>query len=276
MERKEENMKAQSLFVLFMISLLSGFCVGECTLDHFIIGCNPDGIWGTSDDDKLFVDTWQKYRKSGATDYENWFYPLEKSAFPSSHQWRKGEPGFDAFQDDNPAANYTYDPNRCLAGIPDTDYSLEIRCVSLAPGIRAVHKEYPNFTIDDEGQAFNHSAIQAARPGYDGHMHLSYQAVDGESLFWVTWVVVDVLEDGDVYEASEPFTVVFNSEPLAGDLVVNGVVDANDLGELGYYWASEGGGIENDYFERADANRDGKVNFGDFAQAAGNWLQGSP
>jgi hypothetical protein len=77
----------------------------------------------------------------------------------------------------------------------------------------------------------------------------------------------------ETYESSEPFSVVFNAEPLAGDLVVDGTVDINDLAELSYYWLKDEGSIYNDYYERADSNRDGKVNLVDFAMLASNWLE---
>jgi len=59
---------------------------------------------------------------------------------------------------------------------------------------------------------------------------------------------------------------------IFGDLVIDGKVDTNDLAELCYYWMCQGGERENDYYERADASKDGAVNFTDFAMLAGNWL----
>ena len=44
-----------------------------------------------------------------------------------------------------------------------------------------------------------------------------------------------------------------------------------DLVEFSYYWLGDGGCKANDYYERADANRDGIVNFYDFALMASNW-----
>ncbi len=249
------------IFLIFFLSFVTVHVYAECPLDHFIIGINEDGIAGTDDDNKLFVDCRQKYRSS-----ENWYYSLSASIF-SDYKWRIGEPGFDGFQGTNPNAAYTYDPNRCLAGNPNEDYRIMIECISMPAGFRAVHKDYPTFTIDQVGQSFNHSQIHALRG--DPHMHLSYQAVDGTSLFWITWQMYDDLGQ---YEPSEPFTLVFNVEPLAGDLVVDGTVDIYDLAELSYYWLKDEGSIYNDYYERADSNRDGKVNFLDFAMLASNWL----
>lgn len=242
---------------------------GECPLDHFIIGCNADGIAGNEDDDKLFVSCKQKYRHTGSTEYEQWYYPLRESIF-SQYRYRIGEPGFDAFQADNPQANYTYDPNRALAGIPDTDYRILVECIAISDSLRAVHKEYPQFTIDAVGQWFNHSEIHHLRG--DSHMHFSYQAQDGESLQWITYRLYDALDDGHSYEVSEPFTIVFNNSPLPGDLVIDGFVDYYDLAELSRYWLSDNASRRNDYYERADVNRSGHVDSGDLAILAQHWL----
>ncbi len=240
----------------------------ECPLDHFIFGCNHDGIEGTSDDKTLFVDCRQKYRDSDETQYANWFYPLNKSIF-TTYPYRVGEPGLDAFQATNSSAACTYDPNRSLAGEPDVDYCVTVECIALSPGLRAVHKDYPQYTIDAVGQSFDHSYVHDLRG--DAHMHMSYQATDGDGLYWITFRLLDSLEDDDQYEPSEPFTIVFNVEPLAGDLVVDGQVNVADLAELSHYWLSPESSRHNDFCERADANRDGVVNLLDFARMAVNW-----
>ncbi len=243
----------------------------DCSLDHLIIGCNRDGIAGTDDDMKLFLDCRQKYRHSGPAEYSNWFYPLHESIF-TSYRYRLGEPGFDAYQATGSSTAGIYDPNRCLTGLPDVDYSIIVECISISPGLRVVHKEYPQFTIDRAGQYFNHSYINAMRG--DSHMHLSYQALSDSELYWVTYCVYDQFADpGDPnhYEVCEPVTIVFNKEPLAGDLAIDGTVDVNDLTEFCHYWLGAEGDRANDYYERADANRDGLVDFLDFSLLTSNW-----
>lgn len=256
---------------IYTVFFVSSTALAECPLDHFIIGCNSDGIWGTDDDTKLFVDCRQKYRDSGDTEYSNWFYPLHKSIF-SSYSYRLGEPGFDIFQNYNTNASYTYDPNRCLTGEPNTDYQIIVECVSMSTGLRAVHKEYPQFTIGEVGEFFNHSYIYDLRG--DGHMHFSYQAVDEENLHWITYCLYDAFAYPNApnhYQPSEPFTIVFNQEPLSGDLAVDDMVDIKDVMEFSYYWLGSEGNRNNDYYERADTNRDGSVDFIDFAFLASNW-----
>jgi hypothetical protein len=243
----------------------------SCPLDHLIIGCNEDGIEATDDDRKLFIDCRQKYRNSGEPLYKYWHYPLRRSIF-SAYPYRLGEPGFDAFQAHNPNNGYTYDPNRSAAGLADEDYRLIVECVSISPGLRAKHKEYPEFTIDKVGDRFNHSHIYKLRG--DPHMHLSYQAIDGDNLHWVTYCVYDEFadpNDPNHYRPSEPFTVVFNKEPLAGDLAVDAKVDGADLVRFCYYYLKMNGSVHNDYYERADGNTDGCVDLLDFALLGGSW-----
>ena len=260
---------AISIPIATILALAAGTIArAECPLDHLIIGCNRDGVEGTPDDRRLFLDCTQKYRNSGETEYAHWFYPLRKSIFPS-YGYRMGEPGFGAFQSHDSSA-HTHDPNRALAGSPDVDYSVVVECVSLSPGLRAVHKEYPQFTIGAIGEGFNHSYVYDLRG--DGHVHMSYQAVDGENLHWITFRLYDELDDGDQYEPSEPCTIVFNAEPPAGDLVVDGIVDMADLVELTDHWLAADSSRRNDYCERADANQDGFVDGFDFALLASNWL----
>lgn len=242
---------------------MTGSVLAECSLDHFIIGINEDSVWGTDDDNKLFLDCWQKYRRAGDDLYEHWYYPMTKSFFGD---YRIGEPGFDQFQDTDSAASYTYDPNRCPVGTPDQDYSITIECASLSDSLTAVHSDYPIFTIDAAGQSFSHSYIADLRGST--HMHMSYRCED-PNLAAVSWQLYD---DTGKYEPSNVYTIVFNAEPLPGDLVVDRTVNSLDLVELGYYWLYDDGSIDNDYYERADANRDGTVNMLDFALMAANWL----
>ena len=254
-----------------MVLIVSAATFAECSLDHLIIGRNRDGIPDTEDDWKLFVDCGQKYRHSGSGDYENWYYPLHESIF-SSYRYRLGEPGFDIYQTSGSTTGYAYDPNRALVGEPNVDYSIIVECLYMSPGLRLVHKEYPQFTIDEEGQYFSHSDIHQLRD--NPHMHLSYQATDDYNLHWITYFVYDAFADGNEpnhYSPADPVTIVFTQEPLAGDLMVDGTVDMNDLVELCYYWLESEGDRSNDYYERADANRDGAVDFLDFALMASNW-----
>ncbi len=240
----------------------------DCPLDHLVIGCNCDGAPGTEDDRRLFVDCTQKYHHSGDAEYERWYYPLHESVFPS-YPYRIGEPGFDAFQNTDRGEEHTYDPNRTLAGEPNLDYSVTVECIARSPGLQAVHKEYPQFTMGDIGDTFNHSYIHSLHQ--DSHIHMSYQATDGGNLHWITFRVHDGRVDNDRYESSRPFTIVFNTEPPAGDLAVDGRVDGADFREFSRYWLSLESSRRNDYCERADTDRDGFVDFFDFARLAANW-----
>ncbi len=245
----------------------------ECPLDHLIIGCNRDGIMGTDDDKQLFVDCEHKYRNSGDIEHTNWYYPLYESIFPT-YPYRVSEPGFDAFQSFDPSEGHTYDPNRAPIGLPLIDYDFVIECVALSPGLQVVHKDYPQFALTQAGDSFDHSNLHDLYG--EPHVHLSYQALDGETLHWVTFRVYDALDDGDSYQPSPSVAIVFNTEPLPGDLVIDGTVNMDDLVRFSDYWLAPESSRENDYCERADANRDGLVDFADFAHLAANWRMSLP
>jgi hypothetical protein len=254
--------------VLILVAVSCRPTWAECSLDHLIIGCNRDGIEGTDDDEQLFVDCKHKYRHSGDTEYANWFYPLYESAFPT-YPYRISEPGIDAFQSVDPSEDHTYDPNCAPTGLPLIDYDLVIECVAFSPGLQVVHKDYPQFTLAQAGDSFDHSDLHALYG--EAHVHLSYQAGDGQGLYWVTFRVRDALDDGNLYRTSRPVTIVFNVAPLRGDLVVDGEVSMDDLARFSEYWVASESSMENDYCERTDVNRDGFVDFVDFAHLAANW-----
>ena len=127
---KERCLMKRYSFVMCIILIvtISMPALAHCSLDHLIIGCNEDGLKGTDDDRKLFVDCGQKYRNISPTTYRNWYYPLHKSIFPE-YSYRLGEPGFDVFQNQHLHESHTYDPNRCLIGRPDEDYRIIVECI---------------------------------------------------------------------------------------------------------------------------------------------------
>lgn len=245
-----------------IILIISAGALAECPLDHLLIGCNPDGIVGTDDDMKLFVDCTMKYRhsdpnNSGEATWLNWYYPLYYNERYDRYQI--DEPGFELIEDK--------DPNRQLMGIPDVEHRIIIRCLSIAPGFE-VYNSSIGVVFDEPGDTFNYSGF------WEPHLHLQYRTesvAEGTDLLWITFQIYDEIAGLNQYEVSEPFTIVFSGEPLAGDLVVDGTVDVMDLMEFSYYWLAEKGCRANDYYERADANRDGKVDFCDFALLASNW-----
>jgi hypothetical protein len=242
--------------------LFSASAVADCPLDHLLIGCNYDGVAGTDDDMKLFVDCTMKYRHSdpnhsGEATWLNWYYPLYYNERYDRYQI--DEPGFELIEDNN--------PNRQLTGIPDVDYRINIRCLSIVPGF-AVWNSSVGVIFDEPGDTFNYSSF------WDSHLHLQYRTTaptESADLLWVTFQIYDEIASFNQYEVSEPFTIVFAGEPLAGDLAVDGTVDVLDLVEFSYYWLGDAGCRANDYYERADTNRDGKVDFSDFALMASNW-----
>ena len=244
--------------------IISTVVFAHCPFDHFLIGCNQDGVIGTNDDMKLFVDCTNKYRhsdpaRSGDPTWLNWYYPMYYNQRYKRYQI--DEPGFELMEDD--------DPNRMLVGTLNEDYRIIIRCVSITPGF-VVWNNPLGLIFDEPGDSFDFVDLQ------ESHFHLEYRAgvpAGSKDLHWVTFQIVDEMVDTNQYEASETFTIVFVREPLAGDLVVDGIVDINDLVQFGYYWLNDEGDRTNDYYERADANRDGLVDFLDFTLLASNWLK---
>jgi len=255
-------MKAHSSIISFTISLIflnTAALYAACPLDHFEIGRNADGIWGTTDDLKLFIDCGQIYRHSDPADNQNptwryWHYPLYYSVI--YHNYTIGEPGFDTIKAD--------DPNHCLTGTPLVDYNIVVECVSISTGLTASYTGYPSFTLTAVGDYFSHS-------GYtDPHLHMTYRAPTNDRLYWITFRMYDTLGE---YEPSDDFTLVFIKDPLDGDLAVDGVVDWQDMTQCCGYWLFEDGSRINDFYQRADMNRDAIVNFVDFSLLAANWLK---
>jgi hypothetical protein len=81
-----------------IILIISASAPADCPLDHLLIGCNPDGVTGTDDDMKLFVDCTMKYRhsdpnNSGEATWLNWYYPLYYNE--RYNRYQIDEPGFD-------------------------------------------------------------------------------------------------------------------------------------------------------------------------------------
>ncbi|MBN1457718.1 MAG: hypothetical protein JW912_07695 [Sedimentisphaerales bacterium] len=255
-------MKSHLNFIIAaaMFFLLSGPCFAACSLDHFLIGCNRDGLFGTDDDNILFVDCSDKYRHSDPAHsadptWLNWFYPLYYN--PVYSRYQIGEPGFDLMD--------STDPNRQLAGTPDLDYRIIIECVSIKSGFIARNATL-GIELDQPGDFINHSSLA------DPHLHLEYRAPSpsgATDMQWITYILYDDLGD---YQQSEPFSVVFVQEPLAGDLVIDGSVNVEDLLEFCYYWLRDNPARENDFYERADCNRDGYIDLIDFAFFSSNWL----
>ncbi|MGA2915406.1 MAG: dockerin type I domain-containing protein [Sedimentisphaerales bacterium] len=245
--------------ILFIIILTAGgLCFAECPLDHFLIGCNQDGITGTADDNELFVDCSEIYRHSDPANNQNptwlyWHYPLYYSVI--YHDYSIGEPGFDTIKAD--------DPNHCLSGTPMVDYDIIIEVVSISPTLRGVFQGSPAFTLSQVGDSFNHSSFS------DPHMHFTWRAPTNTQLCWIAFQMYDAKNK---YLPSEPFSIVFNTDPCAGDLVIDGKVNMTDFVEFCNFWLQDNGNRSNDFYQRADANRDGKVDFEDFCLLAANWL----
>lgn len=256
----------QIVTTFFVWVVISAGLYGDCSLDHLSIGCNQDGIVGTDDDAKLFIDSSQKYRHSDPANpngntWLNWYYPLYPSVVYSPYYI--GEPGFQEITDD---------PCKALQGTPNADYRIIIECLDIADGFCAV--KINDFNINQPGDSFNLSQYAEA------HVHVNYIGQDRDTLKWITFYAYDELadpgatpDDPNGYFPSEPFTIVFAQEPLPGDIAVDGIVEINDLVKFSSHWTKGLAERKNDFYERDDCNRDGYVDMIDYAMLADNWLK---
>jgi hypothetical protein len=245
--------------LLVLLSMVAS-AEADCPLDHFLIGCNEDGIIGTADDMRLFADRSNMYRhsdpdNSGDPTWLHWHYPLYYNIRYDRYQ--NGEPGFDTIK--------TEDPNRMLTGVPDANYRVIVRCLNISPGFSA-RQSALGVLLDSPGDSFSHSSLS------DPHIHLEYRAPSPQGasqLFWITYRLED--EFGH-YQPSEPLTLAFVIDPLLGDIVLDDSVNGLDLAAFADHWLDDNCSYANDFCSRADSSRDGLVNFADFAILAQNWL----
>ena len=248
-----------SLFMFWLPSVRAG-----CPIDHILIGCNPSGIVETDDDMQLFFDVTQKYRQSdpnqvGESTWLNWYYPMSEPGWLSPNHYRRQVPGFDW--------------NSAPAHQLDGDYEVWIECIAISPGLDARTGD-ASVTITKAGDEFY----------FDGHFHMWYRVpeaqADPNQAYWITFQAYDKLGN---YLPSEPTTIVFMNAPLEGDLTLDGTVGRADLMFFLDYWLAYSdatrynarGQAAYDLFERADINRDYRVDIADFSILAQQWLFGA-
>jgi hypothetical protein len=252
--------------VLFFIAISASSVPAYCPLDHLFIGCNKDGIEDTPDDMKLFIDCRHKYRSVDSQG--NWYYSLNQSGFDPC-DYIINEPGLDEINDGSQSDHPLKDPDRSLEGTRNQDYRIMYRCVSISDNF-TVTDLAGDIEITQPGDEFNISDQGAT------HFHLWYTYSNDspdepapDKPLWVTFEVYDALGK---YQSSENVTIVFASDPLAGDLVFDNKIDFADLMRFQELWLNSNGSENNDYYERADIDQNGIVDINDYAQLAGNWL----
>ncbi|GEM_PF-382720 len=270
----------------FFLPLSLAFCFAAvvtahtCPDDHVGVGCNPDGLWTTTDepndDRQLFVDFTQVYRHSDPNDtsansWANWYYPLFYSVI--YQDYNVGEPGFTQLWYSNYPGGPVLNAQHQLAGTAGVDYDLWVRCVDISPQLRAKERETSNFTIPDDTMEFNLSTYA------EHHIHMKYRAPTQCDLYWITFEIYDRIGR---YQTSKPFTFVFGRSPLPGDVWVDGGVDYADLAHLVSHWTQGYDPADpncltharqSDYCQRADINQDFTVDLLDWARLAKNWLE---
>lgn len=238
-------MKGHDMRIIFLIIIgLAAAVNAACSLDHLLVGCNPDGDPNTTqDNDRLFFDCSQKYRNTPAEWFAD-YYPLPKSFFGD---YRLGEPGVDVITAGA----------RAITGAKNVDYRIMVECVSISDDLRVLNGTA--VVLAQTGDEFSHSAL------YDNHVHLTYYVPNAAAAAKLQWVTLRLYDALGRYQPSMPCTIVFCQPPAPGDIVVDGFVDAADLAEFCKKWLADGADRSSDYHERADINRDGTVNILDFA-----------
>ena len=269
-----------SIIFVWLVLLFSCPAQASCSYDHLVIGCNPDSEPNTPDDNILYLDTCDLYRRSDPDNRElhtwlNWYYTF----FPVGSSYYIAEPGFGQFHHPDETGTFQFeDPNRCLVGTKNVDYRIMVECVDISGGFEAYISLGGSPVLTDPNDTFNHSSISDSQ----GHMHLYYFAPDN-GLHWITYRIYDAFFDPEHpetgYRPSNPITVVFGSPPSAGDIHVDGSVDILDLKKLAAFWLrtdsehewNDWGQAKCDLFDRADINRDYSVDLHDYQFLSKQW-----
>ena len=238
--------------MILFAGLVAASAMAACSLDHLLIGCNPDGDPNTTqDNNQLFFNCGQKYRHTP----ENWlssYYTIPLSFFGD---YRLGEPGVDV----------TTTGTQAITGTKNIDYRIMIECVSISDNISVLNGT--TIVLSKAGDTFNHSALS------DNHVHLTYYVPNASGAAKLQWVTLQLYDTMGRYQPSEPCTIAFCQKPPAGDIAVDGYVDTADLADFCSKWLMNKAAISNDFYERADINRDGTVDMVDFAVMYENWLK---
>lgn len=259
-------MKNIILILLFTNAIFAG-----CPLDHVSIGCNPDGIWGNADDYEIFYDKTQLYRKSdpinpGVAIWANRFYPFQGPDYWGYYY--SDQPGFGQMWDSVEIAHK-------INGVRNTDYKLIAECTRISENFWAEDASY-NKVFQQPGDTLNISNYD------DNHVHLFFVTEDPNETHWISFKIHENVNypapydpNDSLYTSAEEYTVVFGNAPEKGDIYVDGKTDTADLAILSKHWLQNAlyeDLLRTDYFERADTNKDGVVNFVDYCYIALNWM----
>lgn len=256
-------MKTRSTILIFFMLCSLSYVQAACSLDHILVGCNPDGDPNTLDDnDILYLDCFKKYRRctlegNWPDDYwKNWYYAMEPGWGGICYL---GEPGLD----------FVDDPN----STPQDNYNLKVECIALSDNL-AVLDDSLNILIEQPGDTFDYTTSGNPAP----HVHLTYRVSAGgeNQTQWFTFHIYDVLGN---YQPSEECTIVFCQPVIPGDIAVDDVVDIADLEKLAENWLLVSdetqinifGQAAIDSFNGTDINRDYQIDFMDFVLLGENW-----
>lgn len=240
----------------FSVTLLAGMILSAwtgtahaghgCPLDHFAIG--QSGGEG-SHTGRLFADVTELYLTHLEKPYAS-HYPLNYSAYYNAY--RNGEPGSEEVEND---------PEHELAGERLVDFDLWLEIVDISTN--GLWVGYGGNWYNAAGGRF-HLSGEAWH-----HLHLTYHvyAADwsADELIYVVYRVVDDLNDGERYDASDDFWVVLNRE-IPGDFNRNGHIDLADYAHLQIGFTGAGIPQSDPAYQDADLDGDDDVDPDDFTR----------
>lgn len=218
-----------------------------CPLDHFAIGqlggegSNTGQLF--ADVDELYLTTERKDYPSHYPLYYNWVYDA----------YVNGEPG---------SVEIENDAEHELAGAPEIDYDVWLEIVELSD----------DFWVGVEGAWYSEGdRIHLSNvPGH--HLHMDYwiyaSAYTEDELIYVVYRLHDELADGQQYDPSEEFCVVFN-RPVPGDVDADGHIDLRDYARFQNCFSGPDTPQTEPQCHRADEDRDGDVDLDDFTMLPG-------
>jgi hypothetical protein len=219
-----------------------------CPKDHFSIGQLGGVGSGTG---KLFANVEEFYTIHDDEPCTKPFashYPLNLSG-----SWYVNtEPGSEEIEND---------PEHELAGTRTIDYNICLKIVDIPDGFVVENMNDPG-TYYDVGDC-----VPLSNYAWH-HTHLKYwwynTYYDEGEMIYVVYRLVDTLEDGQQYDPSDEFWVIFNA-PVPGDFNADSYIDQSDLGHFEACATAPGISQDDPACQDADLDEDGDVDQSDFA-----------
>jgi hypothetical protein len=220
-----------------------------CPLDHFAIGqLGGEG----SHTGQLFADVEELYTihidgPPSTKPYAS-HYPLNYVWYYEAYV--NGEPGTEEIE-------YEDDPVHALAGERLVDYDIWLEIVDISD----------NFWIGYGGNWYTAGDRIHLSSVQWHHLHMDYwiyeSVYDEDKMLYVVYRLVDDLADGQQYDPSDEFWVVFNA-PVPGDFNADSHIDQDDLDHFETCATGPAVPQEDPACQDADLDEDSDVDQSDF------------